>query len=232
MLPRRSLSNATRSSLLDQVRRRSWVSVDKMLEILNHWIFFGQIQHQLDSIVAIYIGKIMVIHWNWEYQANSWGPNFWGNTEVFRCGIMALWSLMSLIGEPAQPFDFRTYACWATCFLWLRPGVEPAKDSQRMLKHVFAGVLWNLYKWNKIDQHVSRVAPFSKLLTYVLCSPLQLVPSRPGAKELGSGSLVDPSALAKLSIPTIVLLLLSREWEWGNGMIITSDYGSFPKIPY
>ena len=71
MLPRRSLSNATRSSLLDQVRRRSWVSVDKMLEILNHWIFFGPIQHQLDSIVAIYIGKIMIIHWNWEYQANS-----------------------------------------------------------------------------------------------------------------------------------------------------------------
>jgi hypothetical protein len=31
------------------------------------------------------------------------------------------------------------------------------------------------------------------------------------------------------------LLVLSREWmgmgEWGNGMIITSDCGSFPKIP-
>ena len=143
MLPRRSLSNATRSSLLDQVRRRSWVSVDKMLEILNHWIFFGQIQHQLDSIVAIYIGKIMIIHWNWEYQANSWGPNFWGNTEVFRCGIM-----VSNVSNwwARSAFRLSNICLLSDMFSMIETGRwARERQSTHWKKHVFVGVLWNWY---------------------------------------------------------------------------------------
>ena len=31
---------------------------------------------------------------------------------------------------------------------------------------------------------------------------------------------------------SLILLVLSRGWEWGNGMILRGDCGSFPKIPY
>ena len=60
---RRSLSNATRSSLLDQVRRRIRVNVvENMLEILNHSILFSQIPHQLTNLGNTEVGSIPMWH--------------------------------------------------------------------------------------------------------------------------------------------------------------------------
>ena len=42
----------------------------------------------------------------------------------------------------------------------------------------------------------------------------------------------DPPKLRK-ELPNLTYWCLAGHgWDWGNGMIITSDYGSFPKIPY
>jgi len=141
--------------------------------------------------------------------------NWWARSDFRLSNICLLSDMLSMI-ETGRWARKRQSTRVKACFCW-----SPMK-----LIHI------NIYIYIheiKIDKHVSRVAPFSKLLTYVLSMFTHTARSKLSSRGEGVG-FWEPGRSKRFgeigpgncyrSIPTIVLLLLSREWNGGMGWLL------------